>query len=286
MSNFIVKCNQCNGEIDVKTKARLDKIKKQSYLCKICIIENKSRICPKCNGKILYQSPYSKRQAEVKNSICKKCCSNQIPNIFTDNQKEFIDGLLLGDASIVYPSKNSIYPRLTLSRKAEDKDYLFWQYDVFRDFYTDTGPTPKNFFDYRTGKTYFQYHLQSKSGEVFTEYYKKWYPNKKKIIPRDLKLTPTTLLVWFLDDGTIIRVSDANLTLWLATNGFCEEDVRFLGEALQAYFGQGFHVYGNSNRGYKIKCSTESTLKFIKAIDPVFPNCMKRKRTWEWRPTN
>jgi transposase-like protein len=46
MSNFIVKCNQCNGEIDVKTKARLDKIKKQSYLCKICIIENKSRICP------------------------------------------------------------------------------------------------------------------------------------------------------------------------------------------------------------------------------------------------
>jgi len=277
--NFIVKCNGCDFEMDVKYQSRFEKIKIDTYLCKICITNNKIRTCPRCNRAIVYQSPAAKKKAIELNSICKNCCSNQIPQSLTELQKNFLDGLLLGDASIVYAVKNkSIFPRLTLSRKEEDKDYLFWQYETFKDFY-GTGPTAKKCFDKRTEKEYYQYHLQTKSGIIFAEYHKRWYPSGVKIIPKELKITPLLLLVWFLDDGCIVNSSKNGLTLKLSTNGFSKDDVLFLAKLLDHYFNDTFNVYKNGS-GFIIKASTLPTIKFIKKIDAVFPECMQRKRTW------
>lgn len=279
MSNFIIKCNGCDFEIDVKYPSRFIKIKLETYLCKNCTLNNKTRICPKCGDKIVCQGPAAKKRAEGLNSICKNCCSNQIPQSLTDIQKEFIDGLLLGDASIVYGNRDkSLYPRLTLSRKDEDKDYLFWQYDLFKEFY-GTEPKLKRCFDKRFGTEYYQYHLQTKSGKVFTEYREKWYPNGVKIVPRDIKLSPMLLLVWLLDDGCIVRSSKNGLTIKLSTDGFTEDDVAFLANLLSKYLNDKFHVYRNGN-GFIIKASTVPAMKFIKMIESIFPSCMQRKKTW------
>lgn len=189
MSEYIVFCNTCNKPHDVKYFSRFEKINKNTYRCKDCILHDKIRVCPKCFKEIIHQSPSAKRKAVELNSVCKNCCSNQIPQSFTEEQESFLIGLLLGDASIVYPSEKSLFPRLTLSRKEEDKDYLFWQFDVFKEFY-GAAPTRKRCFDKRFNKEYFQYHLQSKTGKTFEDIFNMWYPNGIKIIPKSIKLNP------------------------------------------------------------------------------------------------
>jgi hypothetical protein len=71
----------------------------------------------------------------------------------------------------------------------------------------------------------------------FGVYRKKWYPNDLKTIPRDLKITPTILLHWYLGDGSLSkcvayhRKRGATLYIYksvkLHTNGFSYADSVF-----------------------------------------------------------
>lgn len=249
------------------------------YVCKECTIERKSRFCPKCNIKIIHQSFSAKKIADKKNSICKKCCSNQIPEKLTNEQINFLDGLMLGDASIVYPSKNrSLYPRLTLRRQSLDKDYMYWQYNLFKDFY-NSEPKYMEIFDKRTSKYYNAFSLLSKTGKIFKDYHNIWYPNGKKIIPQDLQLTPLSLLIWFLDDGCVVNTSKNGLTIKFSTEGFSKEEVIMLSSIIKNFSEAELNVYKNGN-GFILKGSTLEAIKIIKIIDPIFPECMQRKRTW------
>lgn len=275
-------CKNCNKKSYHKNKEN------EEYLCRECkkskTKRNRSRECRKCQNLIEYQSLSAMRNAILKNSICASCKSNQIPSILTDHQKEILDGLMLGDGSIVFPNKNrSKYPRLCLNRKTNDKEYLNWQYNIFKEFYSSE-PKDRDIYDKRTNKVYKSTSLISKSGQLFLDYYNKWYPNKKKIVPRDLKLSPLLLLIWFLDDGFIQKPKN-NLRLKLATDGFIEEDVKFLCSLLNEYFAkdiiQKFNYFKNGN-GFQIHTfSTLLTIRFIKVIEPIFPNFMDRKRTWK-----
>ena len=56
---------------------------------------------------------------------------------------------------------------------------------------------------------------------VFTELRDKWYPNGKKIIPKDLIITPTVFLHWFLGDGNYNKSHG----ITLCTDSFSEKDV-------------------------------------------------------------
>jgi len=62
------------------------------------------------------------------------------------------------------------------------------------------------------------------------QYYMKWYAGKNhlKIIPRDLVLTPNTMLVWLMGDG-----SNVGGNIGLYTNAFPEDDVRFLTDLIR-----------------------------------------------------
>src|SRR5271166_1880257 len=164
-------------------------------------LENRTRICPRCGEKVIAQSPRANRKAIELQSICKLCRSNRIPQILTQVQNEFLVGLMLGDGGLVQGKTNS-FPRLSVSRQTQDKDYLFWQYELFKEFY---GTPPKSFHSWHSGanKYYDGYSCMTKSGKLFGEWRHKWYPNGEKIVPRDIALTPLTLLVWFLDDGCI-----------------------------------------------------------------------------------
>lgn len=241
--------------------------------------DKKSRICNQCSKIIKYQSPAAKRKADELNSICKQCCGNQLPKKLTKLQKDFIYGLMLGDGSIVYPSKKfSKYPRLTVRRQEKDKDYIFWQYSILKDFYK-SGPKFLNIFDKRTKKYYTSYNLSTKTGEIFRKYHDEWYPNGKKTVPSNLILTPMILLIWFLDDGCIIKKNENNLTIKFATHGFDHYSVELLKNKLQEFCDAKFNIY-SSGKGHIIKASTKTALKVIKVIDNIFPKFMERKQTW------
>ena len=64
--------------------------------------------------------------------------------------------------------------------------------------------------------------------------YRKWYSQEtgKKIVPKDLRLTPTILLHWFIGDGSVKR-NGVRKTVVLFTLNFSKEYVQFLAERLE-----------------------------------------------------
>ena len=65
--------------------------------------------------------------------------------------------------------------------------------------------------------------------------YRKWYilETGKKIVPKDLRLTPTILLHWFIGDGSVMRYGVKGTGIALFTLNFSKEDVQFLAERLE-----------------------------------------------------
>ncbi len=68
----------------------------------------------------------------------------------------------------------------------------------------------------------------SKTSAYFGDLYEDWYLEQKKIVPRNIELTPLTLATWYLDDGTL-----SGRRLHLYTLGFDLEDVRYLQKCLK-----------------------------------------------------
>lgn len=59
----------------------------------------------------------------------------------------------------------------------------------------------------------------------------KWYPksnNFKKVVPQDIVLDETSLLHWFLDDGSTYLTSKKYLNLVLCTDNFTRDEVEML----------------------------------------------------------
>jgi len=282
MSNYLVLCNKCLNVFDFKYYSKFTRVDKESFLCKECkrdiSKQSRERICPGCKNIVIYSTSGNRRKCEGR--LCRKCISNQIPQLFTKEQESFFNGLMLGDGSLVYGNKKgSLFPRLSVQRQKKDKDYLFWQYEEFKEFY---GTEPKYFKSYhnKAEKFYDGYACITKSGQVFKDQYNRWYPNGKKIIPKDLVLDPLTLLIWFLDDGCIIR-NGKSLSFKLSTDGFLDDDVCFLEKVLSEFISsEDIHYYKNG-KGLILKGSTNPTIKLINVIEPIFPEFMFRKRTWK-----
>lgn len=73
---------------------------------------------------------------------------------------------------------------------------------------------------------YYQYKSYSYV-ELLPIYYN-WYPNGKKIIPRDLILTPLICRQWYIGDGTLKYLIRERPSIRLCTNGFMIDDVSWL----------------------------------------------------------
>lgn len=202
----------------------------------------------------------------------------------TQEQISYLNGLMLGDGCLskfVLKSKNC---RLRIQRKLTDLDFLEKQYNIFKDFYKNRIKL-SSYFDSRTNKKYENCYSQTRFTEEFGKFREKWYPNGKKIVPRDLKLNDIILYQWFCDDGCIIAKSKKNLRTKFATHGFVKEDVKFLQKLLNDYLNSNFKInkekQKNGKNVYFLQCSTKSSKLLIKKINKYFEDgIMLRKCTW------
>ncbi len=143
-----------------------------------------------------------------------------------DKLEDIINGLLLGDGCITI-DKNK-YCRLKVT--AKDKKLLEWIKSKLerwglRCYFT---------FD-RRNETYSLYTSHELFIRLRRRLYTKINGKTQKVVPRDLELTPTTLLFWYIGDGSLVRHPDPNRVPWivLATNNFRKEDVEFLIQKLK-----------------------------------------------------
>lgn len=103
--------------------------------------------------------------------------------------------------------------------------------------------------------------------------HKKWYPKGKKIVPKDIVLTPLTLRQWYIGDGCLIKSKNANPRIRLYTNCFSIKDVEWLRGQLKML---GFKTTRRKINN-EISISTYSTKNFIESLGKCPVKCYQYK---------
>ena len=118
--------------------------------------------------------------------------NNANPICLTDVQLQVLNGALLGDGSLSIP-KHCVNAYFSYTSKS--LQHVQYMYKYFAQF-APNGISTYEYLDKRTNKTYKQYSFRTITSVTFTEIYYAWYESHKSRIPKDLKLTPLTCLIW------------------------------------------------------------------------------------------
>ncbi len=159
-------------------------------------------------------STETKKKISIKNSFTKKkpICFNQL-------QINILTGLLLGDGHI--DSNNSC------GRYTQGCKYLEFLEHIKLLLPLDWGPIWED-------KKWDCYHLKSRFNPSLLDFRTGWYQKGKKMVPKNLEITPECLLYWFLSDGSIDFSNKKKFPnskycrIRLATDGFTTEENLFL----------------------------------------------------------
>lgn len=182
---------------------------------------------------------------------------------------EWINGELLGDGCIQSYSEYSAF----ISYTSKYFDYCKY-----------VSATLKSFGINQMGKINEQY---CKEMDCYTYQYnslyysellpirKKWYPQGKKIVPRDLKLTSLVCRQWFIGDGGLGPPTTTGISsIILCTCGFSILDVKWLIEQLtNKEFKTTRHPSSNV-----IHISVHSVKNFLNYIGP----CPAKDYEYKW----
>ena len=238
-------------------------------ICIICKERDVSRreYCARCYSKGLYNGTISRLQKP------------ELPKSLSQNQVDILVGSMLGDGNL---SKHAGDARLNIIRKADDLEYLKWEFESFKDFCM-TGIRYREVFDQRYNNTYFRVSFHTRNSPLFTSFYVNWYPNKKKIVPQNIELTPLALAVWLCDDGSVISsYKPFRLNLQLCTNGFTVSDTNFLISLLEKRYNEHFRLCIDKKGNPIIHAGDNATRAFLYEIDDFIPVSMYRKAV-KWR---
>jgi len=181
---------------------------------------------------------------------------------------EWINGELLGDGCLTLPSNYSSY----FSYGSKHLEYAQYVSDTLKSFgIKQVGRIIKKQDKYKN----YAYFYVSHSYEELLSIRKQWYPNNKKIVPKDIELTPLTCRQWYIGDGCLIHKKNRNLNIVLATNGFPSEDVEWLVDQLNKI---GFKATRQPSQNV-INISTISVKQFLNYIGECPVKCYQYK----WR---
>lgn len=150
-----------------------------------------------------------------------------------EKQRSIMVGTLLGDGHLETQNQGRTY-RLKIEHSIKQKDYTDWFYQNFKSWVNDA-PKEKN--KVVRGKTYTNYYFQTRSVGEFRFYGQIFYDKDgKKVIPDFINklLSPLTLAVWFMDDGSY--KSKQHKALILNTQCFSKGDLKLLIDAFDKRF--------------------------------------------------
>jgi hypothetical protein len=138
--------------------------------------------------------------------------------VLSQEEKEFIDGALLGDGCITKPNGNSCQFVYTTSKKSH-AEYVYQKLKRMAVNECRNGPIKREVFDKRTKKTYISYKFRTINNKLFFDIYHRWYPIGIKIIPVDVIITPISTLIWYVGDGSLMNSRECQY-IKLSTHAF------------------------------------------------------------------
>lgn len=186
---------------------------------------------------------------------------------------DWISGELLGDGSIQSTSSYSAY----FVYSSKYLEYIKYIKDTLESFGIKGGKIRKRY--HTKEKTLFakqDYHSYFYRSYCYIELLplrKKWYPEGKKIIPKDLRLNPLVLRQHYIGDGSLSHPKNGRPYISLSTNGFLISDVNWLVEQL---IKLGFKATRQPAINV-IAISTHSTKDFLNYIGRLKVQCYQYK---------
>lgn len=190
------------------------------------------------------------------------------------NQKQFnlIIGSVLGDGYI-RQLKNRQDAFLEINHSIKAKDYVNYKYNILKNICQS--PPQERYTD--KDRTKVAYRFYTRQSEEITSIYQDFYKNRNKIIPRNLKLNPTILAIWYMDDGskTLNKKHETNINVYLNTQQFSLSDQKYI-----LYLLREINVKARLNKDkkyYRVRILKESIKTFMDYIRPEIINCMSYK---------
>lgn len=178
----------------------------------------------------------------------------------TEDLMSWVDGFMLGDGHIAHYSRHA-YAQISC-RDIEWAEYSirgFWMFDTSK-------PHLNKVWNKRLCKEYTSWTVRTISYPFFTDQRHRWYPDDVKRIPQDIRADATSLLLWYLGDGSL----DGN-QVSIAAYDFTENENAFLIERFRESLGIQFTLHMSKGRKSKLYLPAEYLDKFFDAIGRVDP---------------
>ncbi len=201
------------------------------------------------------QNPfYGKKHSSTTKFLISKANTRSInePILLNETQINILNGLLLGDGHLDANKSSARY-----TQGCKYKEFLEHVMQVLP---LEWGPIWED-------QKWNCYHVKSHFVPNLLDFWKKWYVNGKKVIPKDLQITKEVLLYWFLSDGSI-RFSNRHkfpnsryFEIKLATDGFTKDGNLFLISTLK-----DIGISANLLSSNKIRIFSESKEHFFNLI--------------------
>lgn len=185
---------------------------------------------------------------------------------FNKKQQEFIVGTTLGDGCIRLSGK---LPRLCLVHSEKFAQYFHWklaQLDRYFNLWRRKIDKRKN-----TVSLY----SETLQHPGLVKFYKDFYPSGKRIVPRglDIYMTPYSLAVWFLDNGTL----NCGTNHRIYTNSFCYDDQIELKNLLKRCFDLNCKILTRRDGQHYLSFKRKDTVKLSQIIEPYVIPKMRYK---------
>ena len=113
---------------------------------------------------------------------------------------QILEGVVFSDGNL--RKQSSAY--LRFAQSLTKMEYVVWlaqKFGVSQNIKTRTVSLK--------GNNYPLIEFSTRSNELFTSYYDRWYPNGKKVIPSDFKITPISLYHLYIGDGCLDLLSNS-----------------------------------------------------------------------------
>ena len=186
---------------------------------------------------------------------------------FSQTEKVLL-GTLLGDGFL--ENRNS-KTRLAIKHSTKQFDYLTWKHKELKSY--EPGKITK-FIDCQYPFVKFV----TKSSSKLNKWHETFYVNRRKCVPeniRTLLLSPMSLAVWFMDDGTIDKRQGSIL---FETQAFYEKEIYSLISCLNCNFNLKATIHkSGKGRGLRIYLPVKQAKEFSKIVEPYVIEQMRYK---------
>ena len=196
----------------------------------------------------------------------------------TEDIIEAIDGFLLGDGGINY-GKISRIKAARFQCGVEHEEFCKYLMKFFEKYNMSVTKTKD-----LSMKQGYHYSGRTRDHPDIYKQYIRWYPevSKKryKQPPDDVRITPLSVMMWYLGDGSVVYSNDT-IVLRLSTDGFLKEKVEILVDKLNKL--GILCIRTNENRIYLKAKGVPVFFNFIGTKSPIKCYNYKFDRVPKWR---